>query len=393
MIDIEPLITIRRHLHAHPELSLHEFQTANYIEKQLNDYGIKTERCAKTGIVALIEGAHAGPVFAYRADIDALPIQEKSVQDYASKTPGVMHACGHDVHTTIGLGIAFKAYDERENLHGSIKLIFQPAEEASPVDSPIGAEQMVQEGVLKNPNVDAIFAFHCMPTLDVGKIGFTGGPVWASSDLVEITVSGRKTHAAYPHEGIDAILVASQLVVALQSVTSRRVDTRQPCVLSIGSFHSGNTYNVIAEEAKLIGTLRTLSNEAEEIAKREIKNIVNNLSKAFGAQAEVKFTQGARLTANDIGLEQKVVSKLRNRLGNDVVVSHLPQLGAEDFSAFSLRVPACYLFLGVRNEAKGIVHMIHTSEFDVDEACISFAVDAMQSTLFELAEEWKLGHQ
>lgn len=299
-----------------------------------------------------------------------------------------MHACGHDVHTTIGLGIAFKAFDERKNLFGSIKLLFQPAEEASPIDSPIGAEQMVQEGALENPKVDAVFAFHCMPTLEVGKIGFTGGAVWASSDLVEITVKGKKTHAAYPHEGIDAVLVASQLVVALQSVTSRRVDTRQPCVLSIGSFQSGNTYNVIAEEAKLVGILRTLSSEAEEVAKREIKNIVDNLCAAFGAQGEVKFTQGARLTVNNVELERKVVASLRTHLGDEALVSHLPQLGAEDFSAFSRRVPACYLFLGVRNEAKGIVHMIHTSQFDVDESCIPLAVDAMQATLFEISEEW-----
>lgn len=388
MTKSESLISIRRYLHAHPELSLEEVQTAQYIEKQLNDYGIQSRRCGKNGILALIEGKHPGPVLAFRADIDALPIQESSTQPYASQNPGVMHACGHDVHTTIGLGIAFRAFDNKDNLHGSIKLIFQPAEEASPVDTPIGAEEMVQDGALQNPRVDAAFAFHCMPTLEVGKIGFTGGPVWASSDLVEISVRGKKTHAAYPHEGIDALLVAAQLIVALQSVTSRRVDTRQPCVLSIAKLEAGNTYNVIAENAKMVGILRTLSPEAEAVAKREIKTIVENLCVAFGATGKVVFTEGARLTKNDIELERKTVSTLRKKVGSNALVNHLPQLGAEDFSAFSDRVPSCYLFLGVRNEEKGIVHMIHTSEFDVDEDCIFPAVVAMQETLFDLAQTW-----
>lgn len=384
---MDDLIKIRRHLHANPEPSLQEYETANYIEQQLHSLGLETQRIAETGVVALIEGEHPGPTLGFRADIDALPIQEKNARSYKSRNAGVMHACGHDVHTTIALGIAEEAIKKRNQLHGKIKLIFQPAEEASPIDSPIGAEQMVQEGVLENPKIDAMFALHCMPTLDVGKIGYTGGPVWASSDLVEISIEGKKTHAAYPHEGIDATLIASQLVVALQTITSRRIDARQACVLSFGKMESGNTYNVISDHATLTGILRTLSPETEHIAKIEIQRIVSNLCTAFGGKGVVKFTAGARLTENNIVLEQRFVSQLRTLLGNEALVPHLPQLGAEDFSAFSNRVPSCYLFLGVRNEKKGIINMIHTPEFDVDESCIPFATHAISTALFSLAAE------
>ena len=200
--EVEALVDMRRHLHKHPELSFEERQTQAYIEERLREVGITDiTRCADTGVIAVIEGAHPGPTLAFRGDIDALPIIEDSKQPYASCNPGVMHACGHDVHATLGLGVARAMWRNRGAIHGRIKCIFQPAEEASPTGAPIGAERMAQEGALSDPDVDAIFAYHCMPTLDVGHIGYTGGPVWAGSTLVEITVRGQKTHAAYPHSG------------------------------------------------------------------------------------------------------------------------------------------------------------------------------------------------
>ena len=386
--ESEFLSAFRRDLHANPELSFKESRTQGRIESALAEIGLKSVRMADTGVVAVLEGAKPGPTFLFRADIDALPIHELSEHPYKSQNPGVMHACGHDVHTTLGVGVARQLIQAREKLHGRIKFVFQPAEEASPEDEPIGAERMVVEGVLEGPKVDAAFAFHVMPTLEVGKIGYTQGPVWARSDLVEIVVRGKKTHAAYPHEGIDAVVVGAHLVTALQSLIARRVDARDAAVLSIGKLAAGNSYNIIADTAELTGILRTLSDSVAEQVIREAHDMVRSLARAFGAEAELKITPGARLTANDVELERRVVQKMRESVGADALVPHLPQMGAEDFASFSRRVPSTYLFLGVRNEARGITHMIHTPYFDVDEACIGLGVKAMSSALLELGREW-----
>lgn len=387
--DEATLIAARRHLHANPELSFEEERTAQFITKTLESFGITDiTRSAGTGVIALIEGAHPGPVLAMRGDIDALPIIEQSDAPYCSTSPGVMHACGHDVHTTLALGVAQQLHRHRQHLHGTAKILFQPAEEAAPQDEPIGAARMVAEGALKNPDVDAIFAFHCMPTLQVGKIGYTQGPVWAESDLVEITIHGEKTHAAYPHSGKDAIVAASQLVLAAQTITSRRIDSRQPTVLSFGKIEAGESYNIIADTAKLTGILRTLSHEAAEIAHRELDNICRGLAIATSTRIELRITPGARLTANDVELEGHTVRLMREVLGHEALVPHLPQLGAEDFAAFSSAVPACYLFLGIRNEQKGITHMLHTPQFDVDEDCIALGVRAMSHAMLELGRSW-----
>jgi amidohydrolase len=211
--------------------------------------------------------------------------------------------------------------------------------------------------------------------------------VWAGSDLLEIEVVGEKTHGAYPHTGVDAALTASQIVVALQSVVSRNIDARDACVISVGRIESGESYNIIAERAKLTGTMRTLSESIAEDAKVAVRRVVEGVAAAMGARAEVSWTPGARPTINDVDLERRVVASLRERLGDDRVVAHAPQMGAEDFASFSRRVPACYLFLGVRNEERGITHMIHTPRFDVDERCLPLAVGAFTETLLELARE------
>lgn len=384
------LLDWRRHLHAHPELSNQEEQTARYIEAQLGALGIANiQRVAGTGVVALIEGAHPGPTLAWRADIDALPIQESNEVAYRSVNPGVMHACGHDVHTSVGLGLAAEIQARRDQLHGRVKFIFQPAEEASPEDEPVGAEKMVRAGVLRAPEVDAIFALHCMPTLDVGKIGYTQGGVWAGSDLVEITVEGQKAHGAYPHEGVDAVLVAAHLVCALQSIVSRGIDARRACVVTIGQVRAGNSYNILADRAELTGIVRAFAEEDSNFAIAQVRRISQHIGEAFGASCAVKITPGARPVINDAALQKQTVDALLKRFGPDEIVSHPAQLGAEDFAAFSRQVPGCYLFLGIRNAARGIVNALHTPNFDVDERCLAFGVGRFAPILLELGRTWQ----
>lgn len=332
-VDADELIETRRHLHRHPELSNQEYETAAFIRERLSRYGIeRVETVADTGVVAIVEGEAPGPTLAWRADIDALPIEEASDTDYKSQNRGVMHACGHDVHTTVGLGIARDIQNRRGELEGRVKFIFQPAEEASPEDEPVGAEKMARAGVLKSPDVDAIFGTHCMPALEVGKIGYTGGPVWAGSDLLEIEIFGEKSHGAYPHEGVDAALIASHVVVALQSVVSRRIDARDSCVVTVGQIEAGNSYNILAESAKLTGIVRSLSEEVSEYAREHVQRIAEGVCAGMGADCEVRFTAGARPVVNDDALEAQAVGYLRERYGDDVV-AHPPQLGAEDFAA------------------------------------------------------------
>ncbi|AWV88161.1 M20 metallopeptidase family protein [Bradymonas sediminis] len=386
----ERLVAWRRHLHAHPELSNQEEQTARYIEAQLEAMGVADiQRVAGTGVVALIEGAHPGATLGWRADIDALPILESNEVAYRSTNPGVMHACGHDVHTSVGLGLAAQLQARRGELHGRVKFIFQPAEEASPEDEPIGAEKMVLAGVLEAPRVDAIFALHCMPTLDVGKIGYTSGGVWAGSDLVEITVHGQKAHGAYPHEGVDAVLVSAHLVCALQSIVSRGVDARRACVVTIGQVRAGNSYNILADRAELTGIVRAFAEEDSNLAIAQVRRIAHNICEGFGASCEVKITQGARPVINDPVLQKQTVDALVKRFGAEEIVSHEAQLGAEDFAAFSREVPGCYLFLGIRDASRGIVNALHTPNFNVDERCLAFGVARFAPILLELGRSWK----
>ncbi len=382
----DELIAIRRHLHAHPELSGQEEETARYIESTLRGFGLQAmERVSETGVVALIEGSEPGPTLAYRADIDALPIEEANRCDYASQHKGVMHACGHDVHTTIGLGVARALMARRDELRGRVKMIFQPAEEATPEEEPVGAERMVCDGVLEDPEVEAVYALHCMPSLDVGLIGHTGGPVWAGSELVDIAVHGQKAHAAYAHEGIDAISVAAQMLVSLQQVISRRVDGRQSCVFTIGTIEGGENYNVLPDEVRMQGILRGLSQEVMDQARGLIEAQAPALAAAMGATAEVAFTAGARPVINDRRLEAQAVGIIEEHLGATALTRWQPQLGAEDFSSFSRRLPGCYLFLGIRNEAAGITSALHTPTFDVDEGCIGLGVSAMSEVLLNTA--------
>ncbi|MCB9506991.1 MAG: amidohydrolase [Myxococcales bacterium] len=381
-LSAEELVAIRRDLHRHPELSHVESRTAGVVAQRLRTLGFEpTTGIAGHGVVAELVGqAGDGPTLVYRADMDALPILEANTHDYASQNPGVMHACGHDVHTTIGLGVAAALTDRRSELRGRVRFVFQPAEEAAPPPGQsIGAERMVEEGVLDG--VDAAYALHVMPLLDVGRIGFTGGPVWAASDLFDIHVDGAMAHGAYPHEGRDPILAAAAIVSALQQVVSRIVDARDACVVSVCRVTAGTAYNIIPDAAHMQGLLRTLDPTVRDNAMERIRTIASQVAAGYGCSARVQFVRGTRLTANDPAVERDACEAIRTRARDIDVVPFRPQMGAEDFAAFSTRVPGCYLFLGIRNEARGITHPLHTPLFDVDERCLPIGVRSMTEAL------------
>jgi amidohydrolase len=382
---IEPkLIELRRDLHRHPELSNREFRTAEKVAAFLTGLGLQVQTgIAKTGVVGLLEGSQPGPTVAIRADMDALPIQELNEVPYRSTNEGVKHACGHDVHTTVGLGVAEILSALRDRIRGQIKFIFQPAEEGAPPGEEGGASLMIKEGVLETPSVEAIFGLHVMPTIEVGSISYSAGPVWASNDTLELIISGRKTHAAYPHTGVDAITVASHALVALQTMVSRTVDAREPLIISIGVIEGGNQYNVLADQVRLVGIIRSLSPEIRASAPNRIEAVLRGVTQAFGASYTMNITPGAPVVMNDPKLVQKVVPVLEQVLGKDHVLIQKPQMGAEDFACFAEKIPGFYFFLGVRNEGRGITDMLHTPRFDVDEACLALGVNTMSQVMLQ----------
>ena len=386
---IEPeLIEIRRDLHRHPELSNREFRTSEKVATFLRGLGLPVQTgVAKTGVVAFLEGAAPGPIVGIRVDLDALPIQELNEVPYKSTKNGIQHACGHDVHTAVALGVAKILSDLRDHLHGGVKFIFQPAEEGPPAGEEGGARLMLREGVLGNPPPDAIFGLHVMPTLDVGKIGYHTGPVWASNDTLEIVIQGRKTHAAYPHTGVDPMPVAAHLLLAFQTMVSRSVDIREPLLISFGVLEGGNQFNVIADQIRLVGIIRCLNPQVRAAAPQRIEDVLRGITQSFGASYSLKIHPGAPVTVNDPNLVQRAVPVLKEVLGENNVVIQKPQMGSEDFACFAESVPGFYLWLGVRNESEGITEMLHTPRFDVDEACISIGVEALSYCAFRYLAE------
>jgi amidohydrolase len=386
----DKLIHIRRDIHMHPELGNREVRTARLVAEHLKSLGLDVKTgVAKTGVVGLLKGAKPGPTVAVRVDMDALPIQELNDVPYKSQNPGVKHACGHDVHTTVGLGTAEVLAGLRDKLSGTVKFIFQPAEEGPPTGEEGGARLMVQEGVLENPKVEAIFGIHDMPTIDVGTIGYNYGPTMASSDEFEIVITGKKVHAAYPHAGIDPIPIAAQVVSALQTVVSRQIDAREPAVLSVGIIEGGNRFNIIADKVRLVGTVRTLNAEVRKQIPERMERIVKGITESYGATYTFNYRDWAPVTYNDPELTKKAVSAIERLVGAKNVIVPRPQMGAEDFAYFAEKVPGFYFLLGVRNEKKGFVHMIHTEYFDVDEDAIPLGVKVMSGVVWDYLERRK----
>ncbi len=363
------LVSIRHHLHAHPELSFKEFETSRFICEQLKQWNIPFKILAGTGIEGIIEGKNPSyKTVALRADIDALPIKEENDVEYKSQNEGIMHACGHDVHTTCLLGAAKILNDLRGEWQGTIKLIFQPGEEKNPG----GASLMIKDGVLENPKPEAIVAMHVHPGLPVGKLSFRKGLIMASADEIYITIKGKGGHAAAPHLTADTILIASQVIVSLQQIVSRNNNPFTPSVLSICSFQGGNTTNVIPAEVKLMGTFRTMDEgwryKAHELIEKQVKTI----AEAMGAEAEIKIDVGYPAVYNNEQITENAAILAKEYFGDDNIEETELRMGAEDFGFYAQKLPACFFRLGVRNEQQGIVHNVHTSKFNIDE-------DALQS--------------
>lgn len=380
------LITQRRDFHMNPELSNREERTARVIAEKLRALGMDEVKTGvgRHGIVALLKGKLPGDVVAVRTDMDALPIQETLDVPYKSRNDGVKHACGHDVHMTVQLGVAEVLSKMREQIHGTIKFIFQPAEEGPPAGEKGGARLMIDEGALENPRPSAIFGLHVMPNIEVGQIGYNVGPAMASSDRFTITVRGKKVHGAYPHDGIDTVVVAAECVTALQTIRSRRINTQEPLVITLGSIHGGNRFNIIADEVKMDGTMRTLSEEVRTQAIAQMKQTLQGITSAYGASYELEFVGvGNPVTYNDPKLVAATLPTLRRVLGETNLFEPKPQMGAEDFSMYQKVIPGFFYFLGVGNKAKGITGMIHTPEFDADEESLVIGVRTMSNVLLD----------
>jgi hippurate hydrolase len=367
-------IAIRRHLHAYPELSYQEYETSLFVQKQLQQYGIDHEVKACTGVIGLIKGKNPGSrIVALRADMDALPIEEANDIDYKSTKPGVMHACGHDVHTTCLLGAARILNETKEDWEGTVKLIFQPGEEKNPG----GASLLIKEGVLENPKPQCIFGLHVNPQLEVGKLSFRGGKVMASADEIYINIKGKGGHAAAPHLTVDTILIASQLIVSLQQIISRNNDPFSPSVLSITSFQGGHTTNVIPTEVKLMGTFRAMNEEWRFKAHDLIRRHTENLVHAMGASVDLHIDVGYPTVYNHEGLNLAARFIAEDFMGKDQVSETEIRMGAEDFGFYSQRIPGCFFRLGTANKEKGITSGVHTPTFNIDEAAIEIGVGMM----------------
>lgn len=369
------MIEIRRHLHMNPELSMKEEKTSVFIAGKLDEYGIRyTKGIAIHGIVGFIEGKNpASRTIALRADMDALPIVEENKSDYCSTVPGVMHACGHDVHMTCLLGAAKILHQLRDKFEGTIRLVFQPSEEQFPG----GASMMIKEGVLENPKPAKMFGQHVLPTLEAGKIGLKPGKYMASTDEVYLTVKGRGGHAATPELNIDSVLIASHIVVSLQQIVSRTAPPTLPAVLSFGRFIAEGRTNIIPNEVKLAGTLRTFDEKWRAETHERITKLATGIAESMGGTCEVFIDKGYPFLVNDDAVTAETKAAAIEYLGEENVVDLEMRMTAEDFAYYSQIVPSCFYRLGIRNEERGIIHNLHTSKFDVDESSLEIGAGLM----------------
>ncbi len=377
------IIKIRRFIHMNPELSNREFETAKLVASKLMSLGLEIKTgVAKTGVVALLRGSQHEYTVGIRADMDALPINELTDIPFKSLNPGVMHACGHDIHTSIALGTAIVLSSLKDEIKGNIKFIFQPAEEGAPPGERGGASLMIEEGVLDDPPVGAIFGLHVWPK-NLGEVFFSPGPMLASSDWFQIIIKGKSSHGAKPHEGIDSIVLASQVVLSLQSIISRTIDPTDPSVLTIGKISGGRRSNIIAEEVMLEGTVRTLSKTNREKIPLIIENVVRGITHPFGADYTFSYRRGSPSVYNHPDLAKIMRPTLLRVLGEKNVKDLKPQMVAEDFAYYCQNIPGFFFLLGVKNPEEKTMAPLHSSYFNPDERSISLGIKIMCHLLLD----------
>lgn len=386
--DRSEIIKIRRYLHMNPELSNREFETAKFIASKLSSLGLDVKSgVAGTGIVGLLSGNRPGPTVAIRADMDALPVQELNTFPYRSLNQGVMHACGHDFHASIALGTAMVLSKMKDRIRGNIKFIFQPAEEGAPPGEKGGASVMIEEGVLENPSVRAIFSLHVWPDLEVGTAGYTSGYIMASSDSFTITIKGKSAHAARPQEGVDAIVVAAEVINNLQTIVSRALDPTEPAVITIGKIQGGVRSNIIAEKVVLEGTVRTLSEDARDKIPRLMENIIAGITRSYGASYVFDYQKQLPPVYNHPDLVRAMLPALKGCFGQENAVEVKPQMVAEDFALFAERIPAFMFLLGVKSPGQLKAAPLHSPYFNPDESAISLGIRAMCHLVLNALEQ------
>lgn len=371
------MVADRRHLHENPELGFQEFKTAEFVKQRLEQLGVEDIRTgiAVTGVTGLITGTGEGPSrnVLVRADMDALPIHEENDVDYKSKNEGVMHACGHDAHTSILLGLARLLSDRKDQFSGTVKLCFQPAEELPPG----GAQAMIKEGVMNEPPIEAVFGLHMANQVPVGKIQVGAGPVMAAADGYTITIHGKGGHGAYPHGCIDPVVIGAQIVVALQTAVSRNTDPMDAAVVSNCVFQSGDAFNVIPDTAVLKGTVRTFKDETRDLMEKRITELATTIAEGMGGKATVDYARGYPATVNDEAMTELAREAAIAAVGEENVIPKDPAMGAEDMSYFQLEAPGSYFFVGSKNEEKGLVWGHHHPKFDIDEESMANGLTAM----------------
>ena len=370
----QEVIENRRHLHANPELSFEEYQTSAFVKAKLDELGIGYQSMADTGIVALIKGSKASEnVIALRADMDALPILEANDVPYRSTKEGVMHACGHDVHTSSLLGTAKILTELKDEFAGTVKLIFQPAEERLPG----GASLMIKEGVLDNPKPQAVIGQHVMPMIETGKVGFRSGKYMASTDEIYVTVHGKGGHGAQPQQNVDPVLITSHIIIALQQIVSRIADPKIPSVLSFGKVIANGATNIIPNEVKIEGTFRTMDEEWRAKAHKSMKKMAEGIAEAMGGSCDFNIMTGYPFLINEEKLTANAKAFAEEYLGSENVLDLDIWMAAEDFAYYSQASDACFYRLGTGNEKRGITSSVHTPTFDVDEDSLKLSTGLM----------------
>lgn len=377
------IIELRRWFHQHPELGQNEHNTQEKICKILDSWGIDYVRgIAETGVVATIAGDPQGKVIGIRADIDALPIQEESGLPYASVNAKVMHACGHDIHTSILLGTAKALTLMKNELRGTVKMFFQPAEETIG-----GAERMIEEGCLDNPNVDAVIGLHVNTELTTGQIGLKFGTMFAGSDMITIRVFGKQTHGASPHDGVDPIVISANIIMAMQTLASRDIAPVESAIFTVGSIHAGTVGNIIPEMVEMKCILRTLDLPTRKFLQGRVKDVATQVANAYRGRAEVDIVESYGPLINDDSMVDLVKEAASGVLGKEnVMMMRVPTMGAEDFSYFALNRKACFYYLGIRNEELGSIYPLHSQKFLADEDAIAIGMKVNLATVKEFLD-------